>query len=105
MFDEGGNEIPRTVSENGSLYPPGIPSMSCLSSCDDNESSRARGACLLLVIPILVRFLLNTFDRGLSMVDADDPEARDGVRVFGGTSSLGSRDVVDCVACLATGMP
>ena len=61
------------------------------------ESSLTREACLLLATPTLVCFLLNTLERGLSIVDADDPEARDGVRVLGGTSSLGSRDVEVCV--------
>lgn len=30
------------------------------------------------------------------MVDADEPEARDGVRMLDGTSSLGKRDVELC---------
>lgn len=35
------------------------------------------------------------------MVDADDPEKREGVRVLAGTSSLGSRDeeLVDLALC------
>lgn len=41
-----------------------------------------RVACRPLVTPTLVCFLLSTFDRGLSMVDADDPEAREGVRML-----------------------
>lgn len=43
--------------------------------------------------PTFVCFLLRTFDRGLSMVDAEEPEASEGVRVLAGTSSLGRRDV------------
>lgn len=58
---------------------------------EDMESSRARITCRLPVDPTLGCFLLKTFERGLSMVDADDPETREGVRVFAGTSSLGSR--------------
>lgn len=56
------------------------------------ESSRVRRACRLLATPTLGCFLLSTFDCGLSIVDADDPETRDGVRVLAGTSSFGSRD-------------
>jgi hypothetical protein len=51
-----------------------------------------RKACRLLATPTLGCFLLNTFDRGLSMVEADEPETREGVRVLTGTSSLGSRE-------------
>lgn len=96
MVEDGGKEIPRTVSEKGSLSPPGMPSIGRLSSWDDIESSLTCEACRLLATPTLVCFLLSTFERGLSMVDADDPEARDGVRVLGGTSSLGKRDVEVC---------
>jgi len=60
------------------------------------ESSLMRVACRPLGTPTLVCFLLSTFDRGLSMVDADDPEAREGVRMPWGTSSLGSREVEVC---------
>jgi hypothetical protein len=52
-----------------------------------------RRGCRLLATPTLVCFLLRTLARGLSMVDADDPEARDGVRMLWGTSSLGRREV------------
>jgi hypothetical protein len=31
------------------------------------------------------------------MVDVEDPEASEGVRMLGGTSSLGRRDVEACV--------
>ena len=41
---------------------------------------------------MLEGFLLNTFDRGLSTVDVDDPETREGVRVLPATSSLGRRE-------------
>lgn len=37
-------------------------------------------------------FRLRRFDRGLSIVDADDPDTRDGVRVLPTTSNLGKRD-------------
>lgn len=58
------------------------------------ESSRVTKACRLPVIPTLGCFLLNTFERGLSMVEADDPETKEGVRVLmlTCTSSFGSRD-------------
>jgi hypothetical protein len=52
-----------------------------------------RRACRLLATPTLVCFLLKTFDRGLSMVDADEPDASEGVRVVLGTSSFGRREV------------
>lgn len=55
-----------------------------------------RKGCRLSVAPRLVCFLLSTFDLGLSIVDADDPEAKDGVLVLAGTSSLGKRDVEAC---------
>jgi hypothetical protein len=92
-MEEGGSEIPRTVSEKGSLYPPGIPSTRCLSSCEEIELSLTRSACRPLMTPTFVCFLLRTLDRGLSIVDADDPDAREGVRILAGTSSFGSRDV------------
>jgi hypothetical protein len=57
------------------------------------ESSLIRRGCRVPTTPTLVCFLLSTFERGLSMVDADDPDAREGVRMLLGTSSLGSRDV------------
>jgi hypothetical protein len=75
-----------------------MPSIGCLSSWDDIESSLIRVICRLPATPTLVCFLLSTFDRGLSMVDADDPEASEGVRMLGGTSSLGSREVELCGA-------
>jgi hypothetical protein len=37
-------------------------------------------------------FRLSTFDRGLSVVEADDPDTSEGVRVVATTSSLGNRD-------------
>jgi hypothetical protein len=52
-----------------------------------------RNTCPLPGAPTLVCFLLSTFDRGLSIVDADDPDASEGVRMLVGTSSLGSREV------------
>jgi hypothetical protein len=83
MDDEGGSDIPKTVSEKGSLYPPGIPSTTSLSSWDDIESSLIRKACRLPpAAPTLVCFLLSTFERGLSMVEAEDPDAREGVRML-----------------------
>jgi hypothetical protein len=57
------------------------------------ESSLTRKVCLLPTTPTLVCFLLSTLERGLSMVEADDPDARDGVRMLMGTSSLGKREV------------
>lgn len=45
-------------------------------------------------------FLRSTFDRGLSTVDAEDPDTRDGVRVLPGTSSLGRREDEVCTVGL-----
>jgi hypothetical protein len=53
-------------------------------------------ACRPLAAPTLVCFLLSTFERGLSMVDADEPEASEGVRILRGTSSLGNLEVEIC---------
>jgi len=93
MEDDGGSVIPSTVSAKGSLYPPGMPSGCCRSSWEDIESSRMRSCCRVLERPTLVCFLLKTFERGLSMVDAEEPDARDGVRELRVTSSFGSFDV------------
>jgi hypothetical protein len=60
------------------------------------ESSLIRVAGRPLAAPTLVCFLLSTFDRGLSIVDADEPEASEGVRMLAGTSSFGNRDVEIC---------
>jgi hypothetical protein len=57
------------------------------------ESSLIRKAWRLLATPTLVCFLLKTLDRGLSIVEADEPDASDGVLMLLGTSSLGRRDV------------
>jgi hypothetical protein len=92
-MDEGGSDIPRTVSEKGSLYLPGMPSTACRSSWEDIESSLTRNGCRLLATPTLVCFLLSTLERGLSIVEAEDPDAREGVRMLAGTSSLGNREV------------
>lgn len=94
--DDDGNEIPRTVSEKGSLNPPGRTIAGRSSSKEDNESSFKCEADLLAATPMLDGFLRKTFDPGLSTVDADDPETRDGVRVVATTSSLGSRDEENC---------
>jgi hypothetical protein len=96
MLDDGGIEMPRTVSEKGSLYPPGIPSINCLSSWDEIEPSLIRVTCLPVADPTLVCFLLSTFERGLSIVEAEEPEASEGVRMLGGTSSFGNREVDVC---------
>jgi hypothetical protein len=61
---------------------------------ESSRSLRDCEVCRLPVIPTFVFFLLRTFDRGLSIVDADDPEKRDGVCMVVGTSSLGRRDVL-----------
>jgi hypothetical protein len=45
-------------------------------------------------------FFFSTFDRGLSIVEADEPDTRDGVRVLSGTSSLVCRDDEVCVVVL-----
>jgi hypothetical protein len=90
----GGRVIPRTVSENGSLYPPGMPPSIFFASEEDTDGSLVRDCCRWLLGPMLDCFFFNTFDRGLSMVEADEPDTRDGVRVFSGTSSLRGRDEV-----------
>lgn len=66
--------------------------MACLSSCDDIESSLLRDSCLVTPVPMLDCLRRRTFDRGLSTVEADDPDTRDGVLVDCGTSSFGRRD-------------
>ena len=68
------------------------------------ESSLTRKAWRLPATPTLVCFLLNTLDRGLSIVEAEDPDARDGVRMLLGTSSLGKRDVCTWVVVFGTDM-
>jgi hypothetical protein len=79
---------------NGSLNFAALLSACEPPSWEDIESSLVRRACRLPVTPTLGCFLLRTFARGLSIVDADDPETKDGVRVFAGTSSFGNRDEV-----------
>lgn len=96
MDDEGGREMPRTVSENGSLNPPGKSITGATSSNEEREPSFKCELDLLVVTPMLEGFLRNTFDPGLSTVDADEPETREGVRVFAETSSLGRRDEEAC---------
>jgi hypothetical protein len=39
-------------------------------------------------LSIFEGFFLRTFERGLSNVDADDPDTKDGVRMFGGGARL-----------------
>lgn len=102
IMEDGGREIPKTDSVmKGSLNFAALPSACWPPSWEDIESSRVRRACRLLATPTLGCFLLSTFERGLSMVDADDSETRDGVGVFAGTSSFGSRDdeLADLVLC------
>lgn len=99
MLEDGGSEMPSTVSENGSLYPPGMAFISCLSSCDSIDPPLVLECCFPTP-PMLEGFLLRRFDRGLSMVDADDPDTRDGVRVLPATSNLGNRDDDICRAVL-----
>jgi hypothetical protein len=41
---------------------------------------------------MVVCLRLKRFDRGLSMVETDDPDTRDGVRVFVGISGFGKRE-------------
>lgn len=94
--DEGGSEIPRTVSEKGSLKPPGKTIAGLSSSREDSELSFKCEAGLPVATPMLDGFLLKLFEPGLSTVDVDDPDTRDGVRVAGGTSSLGRRDEENC---------
>src|SRR5690242_943008 len=89
ILDVGGREIPNTDSMNGSLKSPRLRSACWAPSREDIEPSRARIACRLPGGPTLGCFLLKTFERGLSMVDADEPETREGVRVLVVASSLG----------------
>jgi hypothetical protein len=72
-----GKVIPRMVSEKGSPWDVAGLLGSGTSSCEENESALAMGACL----PIVDGFLRST-DLGLSTVDAEDPETKDGVLVF-----------------------
>lgn len=100
MEEEGGKEIPSTVSEKGSLNPPARGFTVIPSSWEDIDPAFGWLPCFPLLTPILEGFLLRTFDRGLSMVDADEPETREGVLVFPVTSSFGSRDEVTCCVVL-----
>ena len=95
MEEVGGSVMPITVSENGSMYPPGMVFICCLSSWEDIDPSLGSEPCLPLDLPMLDGFLLNTLDRGLSALDDDVPDASEGVRVLPATSSLGSREEED----------
>jgi hypothetical protein len=64
-----------------------------------------RETCLPLPTPIDEGFLLNRFDLGLSIVEAEDPETREGVRVFAATSNLGRRDEAGCGIDLGIDIP
>jgi len=69
---------PRTVSGNGSGQPLEGVSMVTASSWDDVESDgEVRGADLLTVGLRLARL-----ERGLSMVEAEEPDTSDGVLVW-----------------------
>jgi hypothetical protein len=103
IVEEEGRDMPNTVSENGSLYPPGIALISTFSSGDDMDASLVLDRCRTLPVPILDCFFLSTFDRGLSIVDAEEPEMRDGVRALSGTSSFGRRDEEVCIFDLDAG--
>jgi len=63
-------------------------------------ASRIRECCRSFPAPMLDCFFFSIFDRGLSTVEADEPDTRDGVRVLSGTSSLGWRDDKVCVVGL-----
>ena len=78
------------------MKPPGRAIAGLPSSSEDSEPSFKCEVGLLVATPILEGFLRKTFDPGLSTVEADDPETRDGVRVFAETSSLGRRDEESC---------
>jgi hypothetical protein len=91
IVEDEGRLMPNTVSEKGSLYPPGIPLTTFLSSWDI-DASLVREGCFPLPPPILDCFFLNTLDRGLSIVEAEEPETNDGVLANSGTSSLGRRE-------------
>lgn len=67
--ETGGMAIPRTASGYGSLYP--CPD----SSLEDEESGDMRRCCL----PTFECFRRRRFDRGLSCVEAEEPETNDGV--------------------------
>ena len=45
-------------------------------------------------------FLRRRLDRGLSVVETEEPETSEGVRVFPETSSFGKRDEVACGGAL-----
>lgn len=67
-------------------------------------ASLVRDCCRALPVPMLDCFFLNRFDRGLSIVDAEEPETRDGVRALSGTSSFGRRDDEVCSFDLDAGV-
>lgn len=92
MLEEGGMVIPNTVSEKGSLNSANDCLIGSFSSRSVTESSRVRD-----LGPMLDCFLRSRPDRGLSEVDTDDPETREGVGVMTvrGTSSLGRREEDD----------
>ena len=76
--DTGGMAIPSTASGYGSLYP--CPE----SSREDVESGEVRRCCLAM----FECFRRNRFERGLSCVEAEEPETKDGVRAG---SEIGGR--------------
>ena len=80
---------PKTESGNGSLSTLRV-SITAVSSCDSKESFCAFDA----VRPMDDGFLRRTFDLGLSTVDAEDPETREGVLAKGG-SNLPAREDAD----------
>jgi hypothetical protein len=91
IVEDGGKDMPSTVSENGSLYPPGIPFIIRPSSRDDMDGFFVRESCLVVPTPMPGCFL-NPFGLRASVVEAADPDASDGVRVLPKASGLGSRD-------------
>lgn len=100
--DDCGREIPRTVSENGSLKPPFIALSGPSSSREDIDSSLELSLGRGGVVPMLVGFRLSRFDRAISE-GAEAVYACEGVRTVA-VSSLGRRELEVCGVVLVGGM-
>jgi len=90
--EAGGMAMPNTALGYGSSYP-----------YDTGSGLRANlwvgyftGDAPLLCAPILEGFLRKRFERGLSIVDADEPEIKEGVRAG---SKRAIRDTAESLAC------
>jgi hypothetical protein len=82
--EAGGMAIPSTAFGYGSSYPLDTKSEFCVGFLYDSFTDGTT-VCLL---PILEGFLRKRLGRGLSCVDADEPDTREGVRVGSKRASL-----------------